>query len=67
MPDEFQPVTVFLEGKIFNYIPSVTKLSKKKMGILMEGSVDHLRNDPKYGDHYQWVTLPDPELRSDKK
>jgi hypothetical protein len=66
MPDEFEPVPVKVDGAEYVYIPSITKLSKKKMGVLMEGSVHHLRDNPKYGDRYQWVTLPNPDLRNEK-
>ena len=63
MPDKFQPIYVPLKKQVFPIIPSITILSKKKMGQLMEGSVKHLREDGEYGDEFLWVTLPDPELR----
>lgn len=63
LPDEFQPETVMVNGLAMNYIPSVKKLSVKKTNILVEGSVDHLRDETIYGDHYHWVTLPDPLKR----
>ncbi len=64
MPDDFQPIVTVLDGVTYTYLPSVTTLSMKKMNQLMEGSVDHLRDEKVYGDHFDWVTLPDPELRS---
>ncbi len=58
LPDDFQPVTVNVDGIDMVFIPSVTKLSKKKMNILIEGSVAQCH---KWG--IMWVTLPDKELR----
>jgi len=69
MPDEFQLYYVPLGKQVIGIVPSVTKLSVKKMNILMEGSVKHLREgvDEKgnslYGDEFQWVTMPIEELR----
>jgi len=66
LPDDFQPVTVRLHGKFYTYVPSITILGIAKMSIMVEGSVDHLRDEEKYGDEFKWVTLPDPELRREK-
>ena len=66
MPDEFKPYYIPLGKQVFPVIPSITILSKKKMGLLMEGSVQHLRETPKYGDKFQWVTLPDSEQKKEK-
>ncbi len=69
LPDDFQPKSTTVNGVLYNYVPSVSKLPMKKMNLLIVGSVDHLRNgvDEKdkslYGDYFHWVTLPDKELR----
>ena len=63
LPDDFQPVTVVIEGKLYKYIPSITTLGMKKMNLMVEGSVAHLRDERKYGDEFHWVTLPDRDLR----
>jgi len=69
LPDDFQPFYVPLGKQVFPIIPSITILSKKKMNLLIEGSVSHLREgendkgESLYGDEFLWVTLPDPELR----
>lgn len=67
LPDDFEPVTIRLHGKFYTYVPSIAGLSMKKMNILVEGSVDHLHDKTIYGDEFTWVTLPNPELRADKK
>ena len=58
LPDEFAPFYVPIGKQIFPVIPSITILSKKKMNILIEGSVDKCHD---WG--FVWVTLPDKELR----
>lgn len=58
MPDEFAPVTTTIDGVDYSYLPSVKKLSIKKMNLLIEGSVAQC-ND--WG--FSWVTLPDSDLR----
>ncbi len=63
LPDDFQPVTVVIDGKLYKYIPSITTLGMKKMNLMVEGSVAHLRDERKYGDEFHWVTLPDRDLR----
>jgi hypothetical protein len=70
LPEEFQPYYVPMGKQVFPVVPSITKLSKKKMTLLIEGSVGHLhdeqqylRGNTRYGDEFLWVTLPDPELR----
>ncbi len=63
MPDDFQPVTIVIDGKLYKYIPSITTLGMKKMNLMVEGSVAHLRDERIYGDEFHWVTLPDKELR----
>ena len=40
LPDEFAPYYVPLGRQVFPIIPSITILSKKKMNILIEGSVE---------------------------
>jgi len=63
MPDEF-PVTIdIIDGEEIKSIPSVKTLPMKKMNILIEGSVAHLRDESIYGDQFLWVTLPCSELR----
>lgn len=63
LPDDFQPYYLPIGKQVMAVVPSITKLSKKKMGELIEGSVAHLRDESIYGDEFLWVTLPD----SDKK
>ena len=58
LPDEFAPYYVPMGKQIFPIIPSITRLSKKKMNMLIEGSVDKCHE---WG--FLWVTLPDKELR----
>lgn len=59
MPDEFTPFYVPIGKQVFPVIPSITKLSKTKMNLMIEGSVSKCHE---YG--LLWVTLPDKELRS---
>ena len=58
LPDEFAPFYVPIGKQIFPVIPSITILSKKKMNILIEGSVGKCHD---WG--FDWVTLPDKEKR----
>jgi hypothetical protein len=58
MPDEFQPFYIPIKKQVFPIIPSITKLSNKKMDRMIEGSVAKCHE---YG--LTWVTLPDKELR----
>jgi hypothetical protein len=58
MPDEFQPFYIPIGKQIFPIIPSITKLSNKKMDRMIEGAVAKCHE---YG--LMWVTLPDKELR----
>jgi hypothetical protein len=60
MPDEFAPVIIKIQGHNHEVIPSITKLSIKKMNQLIEGSVDKCRE---WG--LEWVTLPATELRKE--
>lgn len=60
MPDEFAPITTTIDGVDYSYLPSVKKLSIKKMNLLIEGSVDRCRE---WG--FYWVTLPDSDLRKE--
>ena len=60
LPDDFAPYYVPLRKQVFPIIPSITKLSKKKMNILIEGSVDKCHE---WG--FEWVTLPDEDLRKE--
>jgi len=58
LPDEFAPVYVAHGKQVLSIIPSVKKLSKKKMNELIEGSVAKCRE---YG--FEWATLPDEAKR----
>jgi len=58
MPDEFAPFYVPMGKQVFPVIPSINKLSIKKMNQLIEGSVAKCHE---LG--LTWVTLPDSELR----
>lgn len=63
MPEDFQPITIIVDGSLFTYLPSITTLGIKKMNLMVEGSVAHLRDESVYGDKFHWVTLPDKTLR----
>lgn len=58
MPDEFTPYYVPIGKQVFPIIPSINKLSVKKMNQLIEGSVAKCHE---LG--LTWVTLPESELR----
>lgn len=58
LPDLFQPEAVLVGQSAFMLIPSITKLSKKQMGDLIDGSVQQLHEW-----EFMWVTLPDETLR----
>jgi len=58
LPDDFQPYYVPIGKQVFPVIPSITKLSKRKMNILIEDSVEKCHE---WG--FLWVTLPAKELR----
>lgn len=58
MPDEFQPFYITVLNQIFPIIPSITILGKKKMNIMIEGSVAQCHENG-----FMWVTLPDKDLR----
>ena len=66
LPDEFQPEYIPIGKQVFPIVPTVKVLSKTKMNELIKGSVAHLRENPEYGDEFQWVTEPDSELRKDQ-
>ena len=57
MPDEFAPFYVPIGKQVFPVIPSINKLSVKKMNQMIEGAVAKCHE---YG--LTWVTLPDREL-----
>lgn len=63
MPDDFPPIVVQDGANVYITLSSITKLGKRKMGELIESSVNHLRDESIYGDKFSWVTLPDKELR----
>lgn len=58
MPDDFPTISEVIDGETYKYLPSITTLGIKKMNIMVEGSVDYLRDKG-----FDWVTLPDKELR----
>jgi hypothetical protein len=58
MPDEFAPETIKIKGQEYCRIPSITKLSVKKMNQLIEGSVAYCHEIG-----LMWINLPDAELR----
>jgi len=64
LPDDFRLTAIAHGKRVIHTIPSITILGKRKMNQLIEGSVQHLRECPEYGDQFQWVTLPDKELAS---
>ena len=63
MPDDFKPETTVIDGIGYTTLPSITTLGIKKMNQMTEESVAHLRDETIYGDVFQWVTLPNPDLR----
>ena len=63
MPDDFQFITVSVEGKEITYLPSITILGMTKMNLMVKDSVAHLRDDRIYGKKFHWVTEPRRELR----
>lgn len=58
LPDDFQPVYIPLGKQVFPVVPSITILGVRKMNLLIEGSVEKCHE---WG--FDWVTLPDSELR----
>ncbi len=58
LPDDFIPFYVPIGKQVFPIIPSITKLSLKKMNTLIEGSVQKCHE---WG--LIWVSLPDKDLR----
>jgi len=59
LPDDFAPDVVEVGGVEFQHVPSITKLSKRKMSALIEGAVSQLHE---WG--FVWATLPDAALRT---
>ena len=59
LPDDVQPETIIIDGILYAYLPSISKLSIKKTNLLITGSVQYLRDECGFG----WVTLPCSELR----
>jgi hypothetical protein len=59
MPDEFAPTYVAVGKQVLPIIPSISSLSIKKMGKLIEGSVSYCRDTL----GLMWVTLPAAELK----
>lgn len=58
MPDEFVPFYISMGKQVFPVVPSITKLSIKKMNELIEGSVAKCHEYDMI-----WVTLPSSDLR----
>ncbi len=58
LPDDFALEYVTVNNRPYATIPSITKLGKKKMTLLIEGAVSQLHE---WG--FTWVTLPDDNLR----
>ena len=63
LPDDFKPFYVPIGKQIFPVMPSITKLSKKKMNKLIKGSVAHLHDERIYRDKFLWVTEPDKDKK----
>lgn len=63
MPDEFAPFMIAYGKQVFPCVPSITKLSMRKMSMLIKKSVQHLREDPEYDGRFQWVVEPIKELK----
>ena len=63
MPDDFKPETTIIDWIGYTSLPSIKTLGIKKMNQMTEESVAHLRDENIYGDIFQWVTLPNPDLR----
>lgn len=58
MPDEFQPKISIIDGKRYTFVPSIKKLSMKKLNTLIEGAVSKCHEW-----EFDWVTLPDEAKR----
>lgn len=63
MPDEFQFITVKVDGSELTYLPSITILGQTKMNAMVKGSVAHLHEEKIYHGKFLWVTEPIRELR----
>lgn len=76
MPDKFAPVKVATEEGEYYIVPSIKILTMHEMNIMVEGSVDYLRDegqwrkekveDTYFKGEFHWVTLPDA-LKKKKK
>jgi len=64
MPDEFHLMFSNIDGRNHRHVPSILILNRKEMREMIEGSVAYLRDEKRYGTQFDWVTLPDEELRS---
>ncbi len=64
MPDEFHLMSSHIDGRNHRHVPSILILNRKQMREMIEGSVAYLRDEKRYGTQFDWVTLPDEELRS---
>jgi len=67
LPNDFMPIAIDSEGGVVFIMPSITKLGKTKMTFLIQESVQHLREHPKYDGKYQWVTLPNSAKKKLKR
>lgn len=59
MPEEFIPKSTTIDGYTYTYLPSISDLSCKKMNQFIEGCVDKLHEWK-----FEWVTLPDSDLKT---
>lgn len=72
MPDKFAPVDVTTEEGKHHIIPSINILTMHEMNIMVEGSVDYLKDKGRwehannFKSEFHWVTLPD-KLKKKKK
>jgi len=63
MPDVFAWKPTRLRSGIHKHLQSIKILSMTQMNEFILGSVAHLRDETIYGDKFQWVQLPNPNLR----
>lgn len=59
LPEKFQPQTYKIDGHEYAIVPSITKLGKRDMMALIDGSIQYLHEQG-----FGWVTPPDAALRS---
>ncbi len=59
LPDKFKPQAYEIDGHEYAIVPSITKLGKRDMMALIDGSIQYLHEKG-----FGWVTPPDAALRS---